>query len=145
VADDVQQQCLEAGCEAFIEKPFDIMTVFHAIQQCLPVEWVYADHNAESSLSVERKRENLSSLQSELPQFSASMWSPPAEIIENLYEAAICGDIVSLRELIQRLVKNGQQRTPFVDRLETLIKSYRMNEIAHFLEGYREHEGIKLP
>jgi PAS domain S-box-containing protein len=145
VADDVRQQCFEAGCEAFIEKPFDIMTVFHTIQQCLAVEWVYGDNDAESSFPIERKRGDLSSLRSGLPQFSASMWSPPAEVIENLYETAICGDIVSLRELIQRLVKNGQQRTPFVERLELLIKSYRMNEIAHFLEGYREHEGITLP
>lgn len=141
VTDDVQQQCLEAGCEAFIAKPFDIMTMLHTIQQCLPIEWEYAHADAGSALLPSSGRAEPASAWGESSQSSSPLLPPPAGIVTELYEAAMSGDIVSLRELMRRLVEHGQQRMPFVERLETLIKSYRMNEIAHFLESYRAREG----
>jgi CheY-like chemotaxis protein len=89
VFEDEEKGVLEAGVDCIVRKPFRPEGLFEALRQCLDLHYVYAADAGQ-------------------PQDMASAWSLgsddlnslPADLIKDMYQAVLEGDVMRLGDLI---------------------------------------------
>ena len=107
---------LEAGADAFVEKPISFPRLLELFDQLLALEWLW-----ESAPQ-----------QPVADETSAAL--PPAPILKRLLALARTGDILALRQTAQELDKQALP-THFATRLQALIGSYQVEKIVAWLEA----------
>ena len=121
VFEEDHQNSLKAGCNAFLPKPIKVERLFEYLQRYLSVEWIYEDV-ASSTVST------------------APLILPSKEIIENLFELAMSGDVRTIKEQVGKLAEEDEKFATFAAKLNEFIKRFEVNKMCDFLESYLENE-----
>ncbi len=119
VFEEDHQNSLKAGCNAFLPKPIKIERLFEYLQRYLSVEWIYEDI-VSGTVST------------------APLILPAPEIIENLFELAMSGDVRTIKEQVAKLVEQDQKFATFAAELNQFIKRFEVNKMCDFLESHLE-------
>jgi signal transduction histidine kinase/streptogramin lyase len=117
VFEEDHQSSLKAGCNAFLPKPIKVERLFEYLQRYLSVEWIYEDV-VSNTVST------------------APLILPSKEIIENLFELAMSGDVRTIKEQVAKLVEEDEKFEPFATELNQFIKRFEVNKMCDFLESY---------
>jgi CheY-like chemotaxis protein len=113
-----RSECLAAGCDAFLAKPFQEEELWAVIERVLGVTWIYADsEEARMPLPV-------------------TVLAPPAEEVMAIYELAAKGDVVGIRTRAQALVTLDPKYEPFAHSVLDLAARFKMKAIRQFVAGY---------
>jgi DNA-binding response OmpR family regulator len=126
VFDDVRQQVLEAGVDAYICKPFKEHELFEVIRTCLPVQYVYEGDTA-SPIVVPAGEETLGP-----DGVSTNIAALPPELVEAMRQATIRADLHRLRGLIREVEKLSPQ---VAAHLLDLANRYQYVVLSRLLEG----------
>lgn len=122
--DDVRQKSLDAGCDDFIIKPFQLPDVRERVQRHLGLEWTYEDTTrAQSPTVVSGQPINLSNL------------VLSEDIRRQLLVEAERGDVKKILEQLQVLEASGEQFWPVVRELRSLAKTFDVDQIADIVES----------
>jgi PAS domain S-box-containing protein len=113
-----RSECLAAGCDAFLAKPFKAEELWDLIERVLGVTWVYAD-------SEETR---------EAP--AATVEAPPADEVMAIYELAAKGDVVGIRARAQALVTLDAKYEAFARGVLDLAARFKMKAIRQFVARY---------
>jgi hypothetical protein len=65
----------------------------------------------------------------------APISSPPPEILTQLYEDTLMGDIAALQQQIQTISQLGDEFKPFVMRLEQFVAKFDIKGLLSWLES----------
>ena len=132
VADEKQQECLHAGCQAFLSKPFHLKDLLTKIGEYTHLEWVYTEPAAERSETVTISGEKTFGEQHVLP--------PPKEELASLYSIASGGMVTRLRKRLDSIEALGEKYTPFVTDVRKMAHDFQLEEIKEFIRQFMESE-----
>ncbi len=110
----VQQECMGAGCDGYLPKPFEADAVLEKLQQHLPLQWLYKDEDTQP----ERKELIL----------------PPIEELAEMLKLSKYGDISGIKERLVALGKDDGRYNPFIARLNQWVTTYNMRGIQEYLQ-----------
>jgi CheY-like chemotaxis protein len=122
VFDYNQQECLTAGCNAFIPQPVQAENLFEELKVHLGLEWIYEEESHVETSPV-----------TALPLFVP----PPPSEIAALYELAMMGDIRGISERANKLEQLDEQFVPFTKQLRQLAKGFQEKQILELIKKYR--------
>jgi CheY-like chemotaxis protein len=125
VFDQAKERSFEAGCDAYISKPFSIDHLLDTVQQHLKLEWIYED--------VE---EPYDTPKVDLEQ--ATIIPPSQKALTVLLDLAMRGDVISLQEQAKALEAREPRLAPFSHKLYQLANNFLIEEIQEFLKDYME-------
>ena len=130
VAEEKQQECLMAGCNAFLSKPFRVKQLFDQIQAHLPLEWIYGVLSQGELPGAETQKSVL---------LSETAWVPPSrEELEILYNCAMSGMITRLRKQLDFIEKHEPKTASFIEHVRQLLKEFRIEDLQTFIHHYME-------
>ena len=126
VFDQTREKSTASGCDDFLTKPLSERVLLNALQQHLNLEWIYCDDEETHCLPQEI-------------DFSGEAIIPPAsEEIARLYQLAIIGDIIGIRERIQELENENHQFAVFITKIRQFTNELNIVAIQQFLKQYME-------
>jgi PAS domain S-box-containing protein len=114
-----RQKSLQAGCDGFVVKPFDLNRLLQQMRAHLgpELEWVYEENG-------------------EFSNHHLPLVGPSPEQAAILFDLAQRGDIKGLRKQIAELEQLGDQYKPFVAVLHRLTERYQTRQIYELLKPY---------
>jgi PAS domain S-box-containing protein len=114
-----RQKSLQAGCDGFVVKPFDLNRLLQQMKAHLgpELEWVYEENG-------------------EFGNHHLPLVGLPPEQTAILFDLAQRGDIKGLRKQIAELEQLDDQYKPFVAELRRLTKRYQTRQIYELLKPY---------
>ncbi len=115
-----RQECLKAGTNNFLSKPFRINKLLELLHQYLPIELVYDTTYIDSALP---------STTTQQPE----ILFPPSNIVETLLNLAKRGDVKNILIQIEKLASTSDYQA-FIDKVETLAKNFQVSKLCQFLE-----------
>ncbi len=118
-----RQESRDAGCDDFIPKPVAVEELLHKLGVHLDLTWVYHEDVAANPTPLCEER---------------SLTIPPQPDLLSLFESAQKGQIVTLREQIDRIAESGDEFILFTDTLRQFAKGFQMRRICDFLAPYLE-------
>jgi signal transduction histidine kinase len=116
VFDNQQQAALDAGCNAFIEKPINIEDFLSLLKKLCSLEWIYETQQTTTTIS-------------------APMEYPEAEEIEILFQFARIGKIKAIIEKSESLSANDSKLETFSKKVIQLAKEFKIQELKTFLNN----------
>ena len=111
-----QQRCLASGSQAFLPKPLVIDHVLKELGDLLGLQWIYQAAPAPSEAAPP----------------VAQAYLPLAEL-HTLHELARFGDVLALREHLERLMQRDVAWGEFLHPLRGFAQQYQMNEMRAYL------------
>jgi CheY-like chemotaxis protein len=114
-----RRECLAAGCDAFLAKPFREGELWNAVERALGLVWRMG--------GVEETR----------TPFPTIVHPPPAAEADALYDLAAKGDVVRLRARAQALAELDPALEPFARYVLDLATRFKMKAIRQFVTRYR--------
>jgi PAS domain S-box-containing protein len=111
-------ECIEAGCDEFLAKPFREEELWAMTERALGLTWKYADTD-----------------ETRVP-FALTMQAPPAAEAAALYELAAKGDVVGLRTRAQSLMASDPKYAPFAQGVLDLAARFKMKAVRQFVSRY---------
>jgi signal transduction histidine kinase/FixJ family two-component response regulator len=117
VRDSDRDECLRAGCTAFVPKPLQVGVLLDALASSLDLEWVWRDGEP-----VERDS-------------AVPLGALPVAQALALQEAARKGYLKGITSQLQVLEAAGGPLAAIAQRLRELARQYRFDEIASLVEG----------
>ena len=115
-----QQECIEAGCDAFLPKPVDLNQLLQLIADHLPLQWI------GENLTIVRKKS----------QEEESQKGPSPEQAETLFELVMMGDIRGILEYASELEQQDAQLQPFTKEICQLAKSFQEQKLEEIVKQY---------
>ncbi|MDM8527563.1 response regulator [Anaerolineales bacterium HSG24] len=109
------KRSLTAGSDAFLPKPIPVKMLLEQLQHHLNLTWIYEEKISEDE--------------------NTHIIFPPETELEKLYEASLMGDIAEIEEQITILGEAGVALKPFVTKIQTFLKKYKIDELIEFIEG----------
>ena len=131
VSPQVREDCLRAGCNDFLAKPLQLGDLLERIRQALRLKWVYAPPDSPEMPPAETPA-------------TAPLVFPPPDMLTELLEFALAGDITDIRRVIATIRTLDTQFSPFADQLERLTNDFRFEQIIALLNSLKkkeEHDG----
>ncbi|WP_353572232.1 ATP-binding protein [Candidatus Albibeggiatoa sp. nov. BB20] len=123
-----QQQSLEAGCNAFIPKPFKVDELLNTLQQCLNLTWQYESVDTDAiNLLSQTPAEEL------IPLDQIQLSSSQAAALHNL---AMQGDIAGVLQYTQELVELDNKLLSFARKIEQLARLFEDEQICEMVEPF---------
>jgi CheY-like chemotaxis protein len=113
-----RSECLAAGCDEFLAKPFREEELWAVAERALGLTWKYAE--------TEETR---------VP-FKPTMHAPPPAEASALYELAAKGDVVGLRARAQALLEMDPKYAPFAQGVLDLAARFKMKAIRQYVARY---------
>jgi signal transduction histidine kinase len=114
VFENQKQAALDAGCNAFVEKPININKFLALLGKLCSLEWIYATPETTES---------------------APMEYPAAAEIEILYNLAKSGKIKAIIDKSESLSANEPKLETFSKKVTQLAKQFKVQELKSFLEA----------
>lgn len=111
---------LEHGCDDFIAKPVRADALNQAVGQALKLTWRHGEPIAGTSA----------------PFTNLSAPPPPAEV-DAIYELALSGDVVALRERAEALGAADPEHTEFVNTVLELTRNFKLKALRKLLQPWR--------
>ncbi|MEW5959750.1 MAG: ATP-binding protein [Chloroflexota bacterium] len=119
-------QSMLMGCDDFLGKPIELQKLSDRLKTHLNLEWVYGKRGDESS-AVDRP---------ELAGRETRLVPPPPAEIAVLFDLAMRGEILRLRQRAAQIAQMGQEFKPFTNLLEQLAKDYEEDQILKLVKQY---------
>jgi CheY-like chemotaxis protein len=113
-----RNECLAAGCDDFLAKPFREEDLWASIERALKLTW-------QSTDSEETRT-----------PFPLVMQAPPPAEAVALYELAAKGDVVGIRQRAQALIAADAKYAPFAHAVLDLAQRFKMKAIRQFVGRY---------
>jgi PAS domain S-box-containing protein len=120
-----QSTSIDVGCNTFIPKPVRHTTLLDRLKTYLDLEWEYAEE-AEPKLPESGPISDTGS-QSAVPS---------SEIIQQLLQLAMMGDVVSIEEQAMLIEQQDVRFMEFTTQLRQLAKSFQVKPIQTLLKKY---------
>lgn len=114
-----RQECIDAGCNDFIAKPFRESDITALLQRHLRLEWIM-DAPGES-----RSDEII-------------LVAPPAEFLTTLTQFANFGDVQGMTATLNEIASIDAAYQPFVDTIGELIRKFEISKTKKILKKYAE-------
>jgi signal transduction histidine kinase/DNA-binding NarL/FixJ family response regulator len=119
-SDYTSQEALDAGCDAFLPKPLQLMDLLDRITDLLHVEWLYDD----VATPVTR------------PAGEDGSFALRRDIADELYHLAMQGDIAGLVERATQRLGGDPSACSFCDELRALASEYDTGGIRRMLSAH---------
>lgn len=116
----IRQKSLEAGCNDFLAKPLYLEDMLGKLEQYLHLEWIYAQDQPTPQPDTQ----------------PPELVLPPQEELRKLSHATKIGDIMEIRNRIDRLEQADTAFYPFVKKIRELARRFEIQEIRQFIEPY---------
>jgi CheY-like chemotaxis protein len=131
------QNSLEAGCDAFISKPFRAEAFLELLQQLIDIKWIYGDNSIKNPENSANPDEQTTISQIDIPLTPMKL---PSEIADKLLDFSLSGDILGILEGVQQLEAAGEEYKPLVQKIRHLAKDYQIDRISELIaEAYIEN------
>ncbi|XGW00170.1 MAG: CHASE2 domain-containing protein [Leptolyngbya sp. BL-A-14] len=115
-----RNRSLQSGAQFFLSKPLQVDELFSSIHSLLNVDWVY---EAEK-ITLQR-------------QSNADDWVLPSqEILQQLHHLAMMGDVLAIEKILENLVEQDPELTPFVAKLSKLAADFQTKQIRQLLTAF---------
>ncbi|MEB3341433.1 ATP-binding protein [Okeania sp.] len=121
-----EKQCLQAGGNAFLEKPVKADELFKLLAENLQITWKYEPTSTSSS----EHQQNSSKIESP----TGDMVLPPLEALENLFLLAQQGRLKKLVTAAQALEEENQDYALFVRYIVHQAKGFEVKKITLFIQ-----------
>jgi len=112
-----------AGAAAFLTKPIDQERLLQQIESCLWLDWIYDEQAAKEHTAIEDE-----------------LIVPPPEALEDLYQAALMGNMRLINQQAGRLKNLEVRYRPFADKLHQLAKTYQSKAILEMMKHCMERQ-----
>ncbi len=116
-----RSECIAAGCDAFLAKPFREDELWGAIERVLGLTWKTVDPEETRT------------------PFPLVVEPPPVEEAKAIHELAAKGDVVAIRERAQALVGRDAKYQAFAQGVLDLAGRFKMKAIRQFVGRYINH------
>jgi PAS domain S-box-containing protein len=113
-----RNECLAAGCDDFLAKPFREEELWSMIERLLALTWHATDSEETRT------------------PFPLVMHPPPAEEAAAIYELAAKGDVVAIRNRAQALLARDPKYAPFAQSVLDLATRFKMKAIRQFVSRF---------
>ncbi len=127
---DARQECLAAGCDDFIAKPFAIEALLAKIAQYLPLDWIFESTPNKQTQSV-----------STLDSLKGLTGLPRSELMA-LLELTRLGDLYSLQTQLEQLKTEFPPFVAAATHLEQLARQFKLTEIENLLNGVWDEKEV---
>ena len=121
VFEEDRDQSLTAGCNDFVAKPLQASELLDKIGNHLNLEWIYEEEDSQAD-------------------DKAPLIAPPSEALTALYDFAQKGQILGLKEEVEKLAEMGETYTSFVSQVKTMVNGFQLDELCDFLKPHLESE-----
>jgi signal transduction histidine kinase/DNA-binding NarL/FixJ family response regulator len=111
------------GCDEFLPKPIEEDRLFNLLVKRLKLEWVYETVTEETTPDSPVAN-------------TAQLVPPPLEKLEVLYELAMMGKMLKVREQATQLEELDDKYIPFARQIEKLAKDFDEEQIVALIEPY---------
>jgi signal transduction histidine kinase/DNA-binding NarL/FixJ family response regulator len=115
-----QQECLDAGYDAFLPKPVVLDQLLQLLADHLPLQWIYDE---SATLTDNNKHD-------------APLKGPSPEQAEALFELVMMGDIRGIVEYADELEQLDAQLQPFAKEVSQLARSFQEQKLEEFVKQY---------
>ncbi len=129
VSSMVRQQSLDAGGNAFLEKPVRTDKLFKLLQEYLQITWKY-----ESLLTPGATESRDWQNSSKTETTTVDMILPPLADLKNLFQLAQQGRLQKLVAAAQTLEQENQDYAAFVDRIVQQAQGFEIKKITIFIQ-----------
>ena len=133
VSPERERESLEAGCNAFLAKPFQVEALLQRIQQQMNIAWLYQEPESVSSDSAPSSTGS-GTVSGELE------YPPPQEDLRQLYDIAMIGQITKLRRTLDRIDAQDERYHTFVTNIRQLAKEFQIEAIQAYIERFLDGE-----
>ena len=116
-------ECLKAGTDNFLSKPFRINKLLEILHHHLPIELVY-DTNIQDRPNP---------LESTATNSETDLQLPPQDTVETLFNLAKRGDVKNILAQLEELSSNPDYHA-FSTKVETMAKNFQVTKLCKFLE-----------
>ncbi|WP_299454801.1 PAS domain-containing protein [uncultured Microscilla sp.] len=125
VYDYDRDQSVAVGCNDFVPKPVNIAEMLTTLARHLAIEWVY-----EQALEV------VTNNSAKVVPQNKEMIFPSQEVLQQIYKLALIGDVESLVERLTGLEEQDEGFVPFVAKIRTFAREYKMKLIRQFIKSH---------
>lgn len=123
--DFYRQKSLEMGCDDYIAKPFSIQKVLDSIQRHLKLEWEYESRKEGISIS---SNTHLDMANVVLPQ----------NILEDLNNFSLSGDIDGINELTEKLIQMDDNYIEIAKQIQKFTENFETDKIIELIQRHKE-------
>jgi CheY-like chemotaxis protein len=113
-----RSECLAAGCNEFLAKPFREEDLWAVVQRMLALTWQHAETEDTRS------------------PFTAPIHPPPEAEAKAIHDLATKGDVVAIRARAQALIALDPQYATFAQNVLELAARFKMKAIRQFVARY---------
>ncbi|NES07125.1 MAG: response regulator [Okeania sp. SIO2F4] len=138
VSSMVKDHSLDAGGDAFLEKPVAADKLFKLLGEHLQITWKYESLLTPGSTEL-RHQQNSSKTETT----TADMVLPPLADLEKLFQLAQQGRLKKLVAAAQTLEQENQDYAAFVDRIVQQAKDFEIKKITIFIQESLEKSNNK--
>jgi CheY-like chemotaxis protein len=118
VFEERRKQILEAGCDVYIAKPFEVEDLLHVLQTYLHLEWTYTEETGEPI--------NMAAPGNLEPGQFVEL---PPEHVNNLIAFAERGSLTKILAELDTIERLNAEYAPTVQQLRRLTKGFRFDDI----------------
>ncbi len=131
VFEEQQQASLAVGCNKFLHKPIKIDILLAELQQHLNLTWIYDEEVSEKHAELQTSELVFNE---DIDQIIADKLGP--QDIEQLYNFAMSGDIMAIKEYSAKLLNNNNGLQNFVTKIIRLADDFDDEQICKLLKPY---------
>lgn len=116
---------LQAGSNSFIAKPFRLERLITEMQKHMELTWIYQQH-PQILVHSEQSKMNVV--------------FPPRELLIDLYNYTLRGQVSGIRQEIDRLQQLYNQYSPFFSEIHQLAAGFKIKQLRKMLATYLEED-----
>ncbi len=139
-----RRNSLSAGADFFLPKPLDIDRLLDILQQCLQLEWAYAEptSSANSPSTSQSHIKNPTDQTASHASLSASSLDqkaiiPPSRaVLDSLYHLTMMGDLNGLTGILSQLDMEDSSLRSFTSEIRTLSNQFQTKKIREFIKSF---------
>lgn len=130
---------LAAECHGFLTKPISELRLFDTLQTTLNITWLYEDKQDRfdrvNDRSLLTRKENEAEV-----QYCQHRAIPSQKVIRSLYDLAMIGDVLAVRERIEDIDRQDPEYALFVSTVRKPAQALNMVELQRVLQQYLEQK-----
>ena len=125
--DHNRTECLDAGANGFLTKPFRISNLVQLLCQHLQLGIVYDETDIVGSTPTPQESRT-----------SSSMVIPTADVIEELHTLAVSGNVAKVLQQVQALEQPNPTFHEFVTKVRSLCEQFQVKKLRTFLNHLKQ-------
>ena len=124
----VRQRSLQAGCNDFLAKPFQMNELLNLLEKYLSLEWVY--EGAEKRQMVEERNQPV-------PKEMWQQLSPENQ--QELLERATRGNVKEILKQLDLIEAHGEFFLPLTQKLRGMAKRFEVDQIVEYVRQQQQN------